>query len=170
MPYPIILLLKETSSRNLLGVDYVSEARNIIMKYLHLLVLVLFGTISYAQSGVEGVWEAIDDKDNMPSSHIKIEVNNGVLTGSVVKLYDVEPDILCTSCKGAKKDQPVIGMEIIYDMKEDDGTWEGGRVMDPEDGKVYKCKLYLKDNDTMKLRGYIGIPALGRTQTWYRVG
>ena len=140
------------------------------MKYLHLLVLVLFCTISYAQNGVEGVWKAIDDKDNMPSSHIKIEINNGVLTGTVVKLFDVEPDILCTNCKGAKKDQPVIGMEIIYDMKEDDGTWEGGRVMDPENGKVYKCKLYLEDNDTMKLRGYIGIPALGRTQTWYRVG
>ena len=139
------------------------------MKYLHLLVLAMFCTISYAQNGVEGIWQAIDDRDNEPSSHIRIEVNNGVLTGSVVKLFDVEPDILCTNCKGAKKDQPVIGMEIIYNMKEDDGTWEGGRVMDPEDGKVYKCKLYLDDKDTMKLRGYIGIPALGRTQTWYRV-
>ena len=139
------------------------------MKYLHLLVLVLLCTISYAQNGVEGIRQAIDDRDNEPSSHIRIEVNNGVLTGSVVKLFDVEPDILCTNCKGAKKDQPVIGMEIIYNMKEDDGTWEGGRVMDPEDGKVYKCKLYLDDKDTMKLRGYIGIPALGRTQTWYRV-
>jgi len=140
-----------------------------IMKFLHLLILIAFSTITYAQNGVEGVWQAIDDRDNEPSSHIRIKVDNGVLTGTVVKLFDVEPDILCTNCKDAKKDQPVIGMEIIYNMKEDDGTWEGGRVMDPEDGKVYKCKLYLEDNDTMKLRGYIGIPALGRTQTWYRV-
>ncbi len=139
------------------------------MKYIIVSTIMLFCALSYAQDSVEGVWQAIDDRDNEPSSHIRIEVKNGELTGTVVKLFDVEPDILCTNCKGAKKDQPVIGMEIIYDMSEDDGTWEGGRVMDPEDGKVYKCKLYLEDNDTMKLRGYIGIPALGRTQTWYRV-
>lgn len=139
------------------------------MKYLFALVLMLCCSISYTQEDVEGVWIAIDDRDNEPSSHIKIEVVDGVLTGTVVKLFDVEPDVLCTNCKGDKKDKPVLGMEIIYNMKEDNGIWKGGRVMDPEDGKVYKCKLFLEDDNTMSCRGYVGIPALGRTQKWHRL-
>lgn len=139
------------------------------MKYIGLIFLFFASSMSYSQSSIEGVWQAIDDKDNQPSSHIKLEVNDGVLTGTIIKLFDVDDDIVCELCKGEKKDQPVKGMSILYNMEKKGSSWSGGRVLDPEDGKDYKCKIHLEDDDTLKLRGYIGIPALGRTQTWYRV-
>ena len=139
------------------------------MKFLLAILLSIGVTSLYSQDAIEGVWQAIDDKDNQPSSHIQLEVVDGVLTGTIIKLFDVADNIVCELCQGDNKDQPVKGMSILYNMKKKGESWSGGRVLDPEDGKDYKCKIYLEDDDTLKLRGYIGIPALGRTQTWYRV-
>ena len=58
---------------------------------------------------------------------------------------------------------------MLCDMKPKGKEWSGGRILDPEDGNTYKCKIALNKDGTLKLRGYIGIPALGRTQTWHRV-
>ena len=126
-------------------------------------------TLLPAQADIFGVWKAIDDKDGLPSSHLEIYKVGDKAHAKVVKLYDQPEDILCEPCKGDKYNQPVLGMEILWGMKGSGGKWSGGRIMDPENGKDYKCKITLKDDGSLDVRGYIGIPALGRTQTWYRV-
>lgn len=122
-----------------------------------------------AQSSIEGVWEAIDDKDGQPSSHIEISSLNGEIKAKIIKIFDVADDVLCELCTGDKKNQPVVGMEIIYDMKKRGDTWQGGRILDPEVGKDYKCKITMENDNILNVRGYIGVPAFGRTQTWNRV-
>ncbi len=139
------------------------------MKNIVLFLFLAIPIVINAQENISGTWQAIDDKDGEPSSYIQIQETNGTLTGTVVKIFDVDEGALCELCKGDKKNQPVLGMNILYNMKKNGKSWSGGKILDPENGKDYKCKIHLEDANTMKVRGYIGIPALGRTQTWYRV-
>jgi len=132
-----------------------------------ILLLVIPASI-FSQDGVLGTWKTIDDVDGEATSHVFIEKIDGKLSGKITKLLNEDPGIICELCKGDKKDQPIIGLEIIWDMKKDDDQWSGGRILDPENGKDYKCKIKVVDG-VLEVRGYIGIPALGRTQKWYRV-
>jgi uncharacterized protein (DUF2147 family) len=80
-----------------------------------------------------------------------------------------DPTRRCTACTDSRKDQPMKGMTIISDMKADGKDWDGGQILDPENGKLYKCTMHLEDNGgKLVVRGYIGISLLGRSQTWVR--
>ena len=133
------------------------------------LILVFVGSFLFGQGNVAGIWKAIDDVDGKPTSHIEIFNQSGEMRGKIIKIYDEPEDVLCELCKGDKKDQPVLGMEIMWNMKIKGEEWGGGKIMDPENGRTYKCKMKVAEDGTLKVRGYIGIPLLGRTQSWYRV-
>jgi uncharacterized protein (DUF2147 family) len=119
-----------------------------------------------------GLWKTIDDGTGKPKSLVRITENNGVLSGKIEKLFrepseDQSPK--CDKCEGANKDQPVLGMTIINGLKKDDDSWSGGTVLDPHNGKTYKAKITMKDDGKkLEMRGYIGMPLLGRSQTWLR--
>jgi uncharacterized protein (DUF2147 family) len=119
-----------------------------------------------------GLWKTIDDETGKPKSLVRITENNGVLSGKIEKLFrepseDQSPK--CDKCDGANKDQPVLGMTIINGLKKDDNSWSGGTVLDPHNGKTYKAKITMKDDGKkLEMRGYIGMPLLGRSQTWVR--
>lgn len=130
--------------------------------------LVIFQFIS-AQSGIEGTWQAIDDQDGKPTSYVEIKEIDSKVHGHITKLFNVEETVVCELCDGEHKDKPVLGMNIIWDMKLAKDEWKGGQILDPKTGNTYKCKITQPDDNTLKVRGYIGMPALGRTQTWYRV-
>lgn len=137
--------------------------------YCFLLTFLFFVTNGWSQS-VAGTWKTIDDEDGTVKSHVSIYEDNGKFYGKILKLIDPEQTI-CTACKGDKKDQPLVGMQIMWDLKHDEASkWKDGKIMDPKNGKEYKCKVELEDKDTLKVRGFIGFSLLGRTQTWYRVG
>ena len=120
-----------------------------------------------------GVWKTIDDKTNEPASLIKIEQINGVLEGTIIKTFPSKnepPLVNCKLCKDERKDKPLIGMKIMTDLKPDQpGYWSGGKILDPDEGEIYKVKVSTADGKKMDVRGYIGIPLLGRTQVWYKV-
>ncbi len=132
------------------------------------MVLFLFGTMS-AQSPV-GVWKTIDDETGSEKSYVEIYEQNGKLYGKILELLlEEDKGKTCDDCPGKKKDQPVQGMEILMGMeKENDGYWSNGKILDPANGKVYKCYIELEGDDKLKVRGYIGFSLLGRTQYWYR--
>lgn len=119
-----------------------------------------------------GIWETIDDKTGQPKSLVEItEDSNGVLSGKIVKGLGPEanPERRCTACKGEHKDELIRGMTFISGLKKDDDEWNGGTILDPESGKTYKCKMYLKENgQKLVVRGYIGFALVGRSQTWNR--
>lgn len=113
---------------------------------------------------------SIDDEDGRPKSHIAITEDSGKLTGKVVKLLDGASISKCDKCSGAKKGQPILDMVILWDLSEKSKSEAtGGTILDPANGKEYSCKIKLKDANTLEVRGYIGTPLLGRSQTWYRV-
>ena len=130
--------------------------------------------VAFAQATPVGVWKSIDDKTKTERSQVRISENNGVLTGRIEKLLaaDAKQDAKCDKCEDDRKDQPIVGMEIIRGVKKAEGenTWDGGTILDPAEGKVYKVRLQpVEGGKKLEVRGYVGMPMLGRTQTWVRV-
>lgn len=125
----------------------------------------------FAQSPV-GKWKTIDDKTGIEKSIIEIFENDGVYSAKIIELLEDEyegQNPLCEPCKGAKNNTPVIGLEIIWNMKETGkNSWSGGKILDPENGKTYGCKLSFESDDKLKVRGFLGFAALGRNQFWLR--
>ncbi|MFL6708674.1 MAG: DUF2147 domain-containing protein [Massilia sp.] len=130
--------------------------------------------LAMAADSPVGLWKTIDDKTGQPTAYIRIAEVNGELQGKIEKL--VRPSAanqnpLCLACKGARKDQPLIGMTILSGLKSDGdkNTYTGGQILDPGDGSLYKAKLSVIDNGSkLDVRGYIGMPMLGRSQVWLR--
>jgi uncharacterized protein (DUF2147 family) len=127
-----------------------------------------------AQTTPVGVWKTIDDKTKTERAQIRIGEAGGVLTGKLEKLLgaDAKPDSVCDKCSDDRKDKAIVGMDIIRGVKkaEADNTWDGGTILDAAEGKVYKVRLQMGDGGKkLEVRGYIGAPLLGRTQTWIRV-
>lgn len=133
-----------------------------------IVVLLFISFMAFAQSPV-GVWKTIDDETGAAKSHVEIYEKDGKLYGKIVKLLQREPDVLCVPCPGAKKNQKVLGMEILWDLKPYDDYWSYGKILDPEAGKEYKCNISMNGQNKLDVRGYIGFAALGRTQTWERI-
>jgi len=136
-----------------------------------LALLLASSAMAQAPSAV-GRWTTIDDETKKPKSVITIWEENGKLFGKIEKLFlepNEEQNPRCDKCQGALKDQPIIGMTILRDLKKDDDEWTGGTVLDPANGKTYKCKIAVEDGGKkLKVRGYIGMSLLGRTQHWVR--
>ena len=126
-----------------------------------------------AQATPVGLWKTIDDETKQERSLVRIAETGGVLSGRIEKITDpTKQDARCDKCEGARKDQRVVGMTILEGVKRHGGAdhWDGGSILDPNNGKVYKVRLAPKDGGkALEVRGYIGAPVLGRTQTWMRV-
>ncbi len=130
-------------------------------------------SLAYAAESPEGRWQTIDDETGKPKSVVEIQAAaDGTLSGKVAEVLhsDQGPNPLCTECDGERKNQPITGMTILRDLEPDgDGVWSGGSILDPAKGKTYRAKArLLEGGDKLEVRGYIGIEALGRSQTWVR--
>jgi uncharacterized protein (DUF2147 family) len=144
------------------------------MNKYFLILLVFFGlfaTLAHADSSsIVGAWKSIDDSTGKPRSIVRISESNGLYEGVIEKGFrepneDANPK--CNKCTGELKDKPIIGMKIINQMKKHEEVYKEGTITDPDNGKTYKCKLWLEDGGKkLKVRGYIG--PLFRTQTWLR--
>ncbi len=135
----------------------------------------LASALALAQSTPAGVWKTIDDATKKEKSLVRITDNAGVYSGKIEKLLDptAKQDAVCDKCTDERKDKPILGMTIITGVKQSASAadiFDGGHILDPNDGKVYKVRLSPADGGKkLDVRGYIGMPMLGRTQTWLRV-
>ncbi|KAF3997358.1 DUF2147 domain-containing protein [Glaciimonas immobilis] len=138
-----------------------------------LVATLLLATSALAQTASPvGLWKNIDDTTGKPKALIRITESNGEFSGKIEKLYREAPEELnpkCVKCEGDNKDKPIIGMTMLQGMKADGADYDGGTILDPANGKVYKSKMTLiEDGKKLNVRGYIGLPLIGRTQTWVR--
>lgn len=142
---------------------------------------VLMTTTVFASSSQQahqtpvGYWNQYSDKSGQLQSIIKIRREDGELKGSVVKGFPVDghpPNHYCTSCSGKFKDKKIINIDILWGLTRDgqSQTWDGGKILDPTNGHIYTAYVKLLDQGKkLKVRGYIGISLLGRTQIWRRI-
>ena len=132
--------------------------------------LVLSPIASAEELNPLGRWVTVDDNSGKDRSVVTITEKDGVLYGHIEKLIvdpGEDPASKCDKCPDEKKDQPVIGLEILWGLKKDGEEWSGGKILDPDNGKSYKCWIRVIDEGRrLKVRGYIGFSLLGRTQFW----
>lgn len=134
--------------------------------------LSLSQTLWAAEATPAGLWKTIDDTINKPRSLIRITEQNGVYSAVVEKgLLETDTgDKVCDKCTDERKGQKIIGMTIAKGLKKNGNKYDGGEILDPDNGKVYKCKMTLDESgNNLEVRGYIGISLIGRSQIWHRV-
>lgn len=137
---------------------------------LALFLAIFTGTVCTMAQSVTGKWKTIDDETGEEKSVVEIYEDDGVYYGKVVEILNKsKTDAVCELCEGSKKDQPILGMQILEGLEKDGTEFSGGSILDPNKGKVYKCKIWVDEENPNKLnvRGYIAF--LYRTQHWYRV-
>ena len=135
------------------------------MKPITLLLCLLFAIASFAQD-ISGRWTTIDDNTGAKRSVVEITVVNGIATGHIVDIHDkTKLEKVCDKCTDDRNGQRILGLPIIRNMQKDGNEWEDGTNLDPENGKVYDCKMWLEDGKLM-VRGYVAF--FYRTQVWVR--
>ena len=119
-----------------------------------------------------GRWETVDDATGKAKSIVVIWEERGKLYGRIERLIDPDPhdpDPRCQQCAGDLKGQRLIGLRILWDLRKDGDVWTGGKILDPDNGKTYKCSIAVEEGGKkLKVRGFIGLSLLGRTQCWLR--
>ena len=140
--------------------------------------VVFFSSAAKAENEITGIWKTVSDEGSdkgKAKSHVEIFEKDGAYIGKVIKLLLKPQDTLCDKCKGDLKNKPVVGMIFLQDMKktgkldeEFGDEYAGGTIMDPDNGKTYKCKLWVK-GDVLTVRGFVGFSLLGRSQQWFKV-
>ena len=135
------------------------------------MLLIAFQLLSFAQvSQITGKWKTIDDTDGSTKSIVHIfKATNGKYYGKIEHLFK-NPDKKCTECQGANKDKPILGMMVVNDMEEKNGKLSGGTILDPNNGKVYRCTIsFDASSGNLNVRGSLDRTGIiGRTQTWIR--
>ena len=121
-----------------------------------------------------GLWKTIDDNTGKPRGLVRIMEVDGEYQGKVEKIFaepGEDPDPKCEKCDGARHNQPVIGMTILWGLKKQGAEYQGGTILDPESGRIYRARMKLDGKGgKLSVRGFIGFALLGRTQTWVRDG
>jgi uncharacterized protein (DUF2147 family) len=136
---------------------------------MKLVLPLLFSSfVSLGQTTAVGKWTTVDESGE-EKSIIEIFERNGKVFGKIVRIFTAEdPDPVCDKCPDddPRFKKKIIGMEIIKDMKKGTDDYSQGTILDPQDGKIYRCKLWVEDG-MLKVRGYWG--PFYRTQTWKKV-
>jgi uncharacterized protein (DUF2147 family) len=144
-------------------------------RMIGVVLIVLFWSVglAWAADSPLGKWKTIDDETNKEKSVVEVYEAGGKVYGKIVQLLqekDGGAGKLCTKCTGSDYNMPLIGMVFVKDLKKDDDEYTGGTIMDPNNGKTYKCKMeVIESGEKLKVRGFIGVALLGRTQIWHRV-
>ena len=139
------------------------------MKKLTIILLACLISSFVGAQSIFGKWKTIDPVTGNDESIIEVYKKDGKAYAKVIAIInEADRDKTCINCKGKNKNKPILGLDILDGLKENGDEWSGGKILDPKNGKYYKCYIKLTEENTLKLRGYIGISLLGRTEYWYR--
>lgn len=141
-----------------------------MIKSVACFAMLLFLTTALAQNRFVGRWKTIDDETGKPISVVEIFESRGRIYGRIVELYNPKnTHRKCENCTGEDKNKPLLGLLVIKGLTRDGNEYSNGKILDPKQGKLYKCTISLDGNDRLKVRGFIGVSLIGRTQVWERL-
>ena len=139
-----------------------------MFKNLTLLFFACCMLLNLSAQSITGKWKTIDDETGEEKSIVEIYELEGKIYGKIIKVLNAKSENpICDKCGGKNKDKPIIGMVIIDGLEKDDDIYEGGSILNPSNGKIYKCRLKIGDTqDTLQVRGYVAF--FYKTQYWKR--
>lgn len=139
------------------------------MKKVTLTLLFFTVIMTMSAQSIFGKWENRDEETGKVDSIIEVYEKEGKAYAKIVEITDESRrDNVCDKCSGKNKNKPILGMNILDGLKKDGEEWSGGKILDPKNGKVYKCYIQLVEDNKLKIRGYVGFALIGRTAYWYR--
>ncbi len=132
-------------------------------------ILAVFYVSTAVAKAPVGNWVTIDDKTGKKRSLVHLSLENNEISGKIIQVYAEAGDTgICKLCPGHFKNQPIKNLRFLWGLKEHkDGSWGEGEILDPKTGKIYHVRMTQK-GDKLYVRGYVGVPLLGRTQIWTR--
>lgn len=143
-------------------------------KLISVLFLITLSHVAFAQD-ISGIWQSVDDVTGAPKGQVEIsQESDGSYTGKIIKITPrtgYTPKELCTGCPAPYTNKQILGLNVITKLKhKKDLTYTGGKILDPNSGRVYSLTAKLSTNgQRLHLRGYVGVSVLGRSQIWIRV-
>lgn len=142
---------------------------HLLRKVFILASLASFPLLSLANDYV-GQWHTVSEKTNKAVSLISIWEEGSELKGRVEQILDPESrEMVCSECKGERKDKKIEGLTFIWGMEKDGKKYDDGKILDPTTGKIYSASMKLiEGGKKLEVRGYLGFAMLGRTQVWLR--
>ncbi|WP_298223451.1 DUF2147 domain-containing protein [Flavobacterium sp.] len=140
--------------------------------FLFCIIIFIFSNVLQAQNlAIVGKWKTIDDETGKPLSIIEIYEKHNKIYGKVIEIFNPKNKKIpkCEKCDGEDKNKPILGLVVIKGLTWEKNEYTNGKILDPKHGKLYKCSISFESKDKLKVRGYIGVELLGRTQYWERV-
>jgi uncharacterized protein (DUF2147 family) len=139
------------------------------MKKILITILSIFFTTTGFSQTIFGAWNSFDEETNRLESVIEVYEKDYQAFAKITKITNLENQgATCINCSGKRKNAPILGMNILTGLQKEGDEWSGGKILDPKNGKEYKCYIQLLDENTLKIRGYIGFSVFGRTAIWKR--
>jgi uncharacterized protein (DUF2147 family) len=153
------------------------DARQTAMRLSFISIYIVFLLALSPAWGNElaGLWQEYNDDTGNPEALIRItKTADDVYEGKIEKILPDTAEnvtLLCTQCKGDLHNRPLHGLRILSGMKRHDKlTFKGGKIIDPDTGKIYTCNMRISEDDsTLKVTGYIGFSWIGQSETWRRI-
>ena len=139
------------------------------MKKIFLTLVILAVSTSINAQTIFGKWHSKNEKTGKIDSVIEVYDKDGKAYAKIIEIKDPKrQNSVCDLCEDENKDKPIIGLNILTGLEKVDNEWSGGNILDPRNGKIYKCYIELEKPDTLKIRGYIGFSLFGKTAYWER--
>jgi uncharacterized protein (DUF2147 family) len=139
------------------------------MKKTILTVLLITISVSINAQTIFGKWNSRNDETGKIDSVVEVYEENGKAYAKIIEIKNPDrKNAVCDLCEGKNKDKPILGLKILTGLEEDGDEWSGGKILDPRNGKVYKCYIKLDGANKLKIRGYIGFALIGKTSYWER--
>lgn len=137
-------------------------------KIFLMLVLVTVSNAINAQT-IFGKWHSKNESTGKVDSVIEVYEKEGKAFAKIIEIKNPDrKNAVCDLCEGENKNKPIMGLNILTGLEKDGDEWSGGKILDPRNGKIYKCYIQLEGDKKLKIRGYIGFALIGKTAYWTR--
>lgn len=138
------------------------------MKTVSITFLFVLISIGINAQTIFGKWHSKNDAGKVDSV-LEVYKKDGKAYAKIIEILNPDrKNALCVACEGENKNKPILGLNILSGLEKENDEWSGGTILDPRNGKVYKCYIKLEKPNKLKIRGYIGFALIGKTAYWTR--